>query len=107
MKSLINAVPVFLFLVFFTANAQAFDLGVEEAVESDALKISLDEKTATGVVYGKMCDQCERLKLTITPQTRAYAGKTQVGIAQAKSRLGREATVIYNKHTNEVIRIRW
>jgi hypothetical protein len=107
MKSLNTVIPAFLALVFITTNAQAFDLGVEEAVESDALKISLDEETATGVVYGKMCDQCEQLKLAITPQTRAYAGKTPVGIAQAKSRLGREATVIYNKHTNEVIRIRW
>jgi hypothetical protein len=107
MKSLNTVVPAFLALVFFTTSAQAFDLGVEEAVESDALKISLDVETATGVVYGKMCDQCERLKLLITPETRAYAGTTQVGIAQAKSRLGREATVIFNKHTNEVIRIRW
>ena len=107
MKSLNIKVPVFLFLAFVTANAQAFDLGVEEAIEAEALKISLDEKTATGFVYGKMCDQCEQLKLKITPQSRAYVGKTQVGIALAKGRLGREATVIFNKHTNEVIRIRW
>ncbi len=107
MKSLNITVPVFLFLAFVTASAQAFDLGVEEAIEAEALKITLDEKTATGFVYGKMCDQCEQLKLTITPESRAYAGTTQVGIAQAKSRLGREATVIFNKHTNEVIRIRW
>jgi len=107
MKSSNIAIPAFLFLVFSTATAQAFDLGVEEAVESKALKITLDEETATGFVYGKICDECEQLKLTITPQSRAYAGKTQVGIAQAKSRLGREATVIFNKQTNEVIRIRW
>ncbi len=107
MKSLNTVIPAFLALALTTANAQAFDLGDEEAVETDALKISLDEETLTGTVYGKMCDQCDQLKLTITPRSRAYAGRTQVGLAQAKARLGREATVIYNKNTNEVIRIRW
>jgi len=102
-----TVISTFFVLVLTTMNAQAFDLGVEEALESVALKISLDEETATGVIYGKVCDQCEELKLTITPQTRAYAGKTPVGIAQVKSRLGREATVVFNKHTKEVIRIRW
>jgi len=99
--------PALLSLLVVTTNTQAFDLGVEEAVESVALKISLDEKTATGVVYGKVCDHCEELELKITPESRAYAGRTQVGIAQAKGRLGKEATVTFNKHTKEVIRIRW
>lgn len=107
MKSSKTIILAFLSVVFISANAQAFDLGVEEAVETEALKISLDEETATGFVYGKKCDECKQLKLTITPRSRAYAGKTEVGIAQAKSRLGREATVIFNKHTKEVIRIRW
>jgi len=107
MNMLKTVIPGFFFSVLFVFNAQAFDLGVEQAVESVALKISLNEKTATGVVYGKVCDDCEELKLVITPESRAYQGKTQVGIAQAKARLGREATVIFNKETKEVIRIRW
>lgn len=97
-------------LLVFTCSVMhvhAEDLGEEDAVESSSLKISLDEKTGTGVVYGRVCDHCDELKLTITPQTRAYRGYTQVALAEAKSRLGREATVIFNKQTKDVIRIQW
>jgi len=107
MNILKTVIPGFFFFVLCTTNAQALNLSVEEAVEAVALKISLNEETATGVIYGKVCDQCEELKLEITPETRAYEGKTQVGIAQAKARLGRYATVIFNKETKQVIRIRW
>ncbi len=107
MNILKTVIPGLVVIAFYATNAHAFNMGVEEAMESNALKISLDEKTATGEVYGRVCDHCDELKLKITPESRAYRGKTQVGIAEAKSRLGRYATVIFNKDTLEVIRIKW
>lgn len=107
MKLFKTVIPGLVVIAFYAANAHAFDLGEEEAIESVSLKISLNEETATGVVYGQVCDQCDELKLKITPESRAYRGNTQVGIAEAKGRLGRYATVIFNKDTLEVIRIKW
>jgi len=100
-------IPCILISLFYTLNAHAANTSVQAAIESESLKISLDENTGTGVVYGKVCDECEELKLNITPETRAYEGKTQVGLAQARGRLGREATVIFNTETKNVVSIRW
>lgn len=91
----------------YASNSYALGADVEEGIETYSLKISLDEKTGTGFVYGKVCDECTKIKVNITPNTRAYAGNTQVALAEAKNRLGKEATVIFNKETMEVVRIRW
>ena len=107
MNILKTAVPCILVVMSYAMNAHAVNMSVEAAIESESLKISLNEKTGIGVVYGKVCDQCEQLKLNITPETRAYEGKTHVGLAQAKGRLGQYATVIFNKETLDVIRIVW
>ncbi len=97
-----------LFVFALTANnAQAENFIKEEAIESVSLKIALDKETGIGIVYGKICDQCKKLKLNITPQTLAYEGETQVALSKAKSRLGKYATVIFNEKTLDVIRIVW
>ena len=74
-KILISGLFVFTFSVM---NAQAEERRIEEAIESASLKISLDENNGTGVVYGKICDNCEKLKLIITPDSLAFQGSTQV-----------------------------
>lgn len=89
-----------------TMSAYAFETK-ETSIESNALKITLDEKTGTGIIVGKVCDACETVTVNITPATLAYQGLTQVPLANAKSRLGKEATVAFDKETMEVIRIRW
>jgi len=76
------------------------------AIESSSLRISLDS-TLNGFVEGKVCDFCEPIKVTITPDTKAYANNVEVPLKQATSRLGRFATVIYELETKNVTAIRW
>ena len=95
-------------LVFMVSAINTYALAVEdeEAIETRALRISMDEKTGTGVIYGKVCDSCKELKVNVTPQTLVYEGRTQVPLAKAKGMLGTEVTVIFSKKTMDVIRIR-
>jgi len=76
------------------------------AIESSSLRISLDS-TLHGFVEGKVCDFCETIKVTITPETKAYSNNVEVPLERATSRLGRFATVIYELDTKNVSAIRW
>ncbi len=76
------------------------------AIESESLRISLDDKNY-GFVEGKVCDACEVIKVTITPETKAFANRVEVPLKNAKSRLGRFATVFYELSTKKVSSIRW
>jgi len=76
------------------------------AIESQSLRISLDSGLH-GFVEGKVCDQCETIKVTVTPETRAYDNGVEVPLIRAKNRIGRYATVIYELDTKNVSEIRW
>jgi CBS-domain-containing membrane protein len=76
------------------------------AIESSALRISL-KADLNGFVEGKVCDLCETIIVTITPQTKAYANNIEVPLEQAKTRLGQYATVIFERDTKNVSEIRW
>ena len=75
------------------------------AIESEKLRISLDGNS--GFIEGKVCDFCEQITVTITPDTRAYENDKQVPLSRATDRLGRFATVIYELETKNVTEIRW
>ena len=76
------------------------------AIESTSLRISLDN-TLHGFIEGKVCDFCKEMKVTITPETKAYEKNVEVPLKRAKERLGRYATVIYEIDTKKVSAIRW
>lgn len=75
------------------------------AIESEKLRISLDG--SNGFVQGKVCDFCEEIQVTITPDTRAFEDNREVPLSRAAGRIGRYATVIYELETNKVTEIRW
>ena len=79
---------------------------MHNAIESESLRISLGADL-NGFIEGKVCDQCETIKVTITPATKAYASNVEVPLKNAKSRIGRYATVIYELDTKNVSAIRW
>ena len=75
------------------------------AIESEKLRISLDG--GNGFVEGRVCDLCEQITVTITPDTRAFEDDKEVPLSAAAGRLGRYATVIYELETKKVTEIRW
>jgi hypothetical protein len=75
------------------------------AIESEKLRISLDG--SNGFVQGKVCDFCEEIQVTITPDTRAFEDNKEVPLSRAAGRIGRFATVIYELETKKVTEIRW
>jgi hypothetical protein len=76
------------------------------AIEAEALRISLNDDLS-GFIEGKVCDACEKIQVTITPATKAFANRVEVPLKRAKSRLGRDATVIYEVKTKNVTKISW
>ncbi|VAW53480.1 hypothetical protein MNBD_GAMMA06-718 [hydrothermal vent metagenome] len=76
------------------------------AIESDALRIYLDG-SLKGFVEGRTCDACKKIKVAITPKTKAFSGRVEVPLKKAKARLGKYATVIYEIKTKKVTQIRW
>lgn len=86
--------------------ASSGSIETHNAIETDSLRISLDEN-GSGFVEGKSCDSCKVLRVKITPATKAFAKRVEVPLERAKSRLGQYATVIYELDTKNVSAIRW
>ncbi|PCJ85405.1 MAG: hypothetical protein COA54_11145 [Thiotrichaceae bacterium] len=76
------------------------------AFESEALRISFNDNF-NGFAEGKVCDLCEEIKVTITPQTKAYENNIEVPLKNAKSRIGRFATVMFEVESKRAVAIRW
>jgi len=76
------------------------------AFESEKLRISIDD-SSSGFAEGKVCDLCEEIRVTITPETKAFEKRTEVPLKNARSRIGRFATVIFEVKTKKAIAIRW
>jgi hypothetical protein len=79
----------------------------ENAMETESLRISLDARTSTGFVIGKICDQCNEIQAQITPETRVYHDGKEIPLARASDRLGRYATVFLDMENKRVTRIIW
>ncbi|HEB82222.1 MAG TPA: hypothetical protein ENJ11_05110 [Gammaproteobacteria bacterium] len=79
---------------------------VEDAIEADSLRISLG-RDLRGFVEGKVCDDCETIKVVITPKTKAYENNVEVPLKRAAGRVGQSATVYYYIDSKEVSRISW
>ncbi len=77
-----------------------------KSIEASSLRISLSNDLH-GFVEGKVCDFCETIRVTITPDTKAYDNRVEVPLIKAKSRIGRYATVSYELETKNVSTIRW
>jgi hypothetical protein len=118
MKNLINIVILMISATAVVAESPVAPDGSEQqedkrgfreihnSIESDSLRISLGSDLK-GFIEGKVCDQCETIKVTITPETKAYKDNVEVPLLNAKSRLGRDATVMYELETKNVSAIRW
>lgn len=76
------------------------------AIKSVSLQIRLNDDLY-GFVDSKTCSFCKTIRITITPDTKAYANNINVPLKQAKNRIGRFATVIYELKTKNVSAIRW
>ncbi len=77
-----------------------------KSIEASSLRISLGDDLH-GFVEGKICDFCETIRVTITPDTKAYDNRVEVPLIKAKSRIGRYATVTFELETKNVSFIRW
>lgn len=106
--SLIIFVMAVLELYSITVQAEGGAFAqVEQAMETEALKLSFDSKTSTGTVVGKACDQCKQMTVNITPQTKAYKASKEVLLVRIQTRRGKDATVFFSKNTKNVTRIKW
>ncbi|RKZ69812.1 MAG: hypothetical protein DRQ44_02445 [Gammaproteobacteria bacterium] len=75
-------------------------------IKSVSLRLSLNENLY-GFVDSKVCSFCKPIRINITPETTAYDNNVQVPLQQAKKRIGRFATVIYDLKTKNISAIRW
>lgn len=75
-------------------------------IKSVSLRMNLGDDLY-GIVVSKVCSFCRTIKFTVTPNTIAYNNNVKVPLEEAKSRIGRYATIIYDLKTNNVSAIRW
>ena len=75
-------------------------------INSAALRISLNDDLH-GYIDSKLCSFCKTIRIIITPNTIAYKNNVKVPLKQAKNRIGRFATVVYDLKTKNISAIRW
>ena len=81
-------------------------LKTQNTINSASLQISLDDDLH-GFVDSKVCSFCKTIRIIITPNTTAYKNNVKVPLKQAKKRIGRHATVVYDLKTKNISAIRW
>ena len=103
-KKIMNTI---IMLAFMTFSAQVFAVSTDEdAIETESLRITINPD-GTGFVQGKICDDCKKLTVPISPETRAFSKGVEVPLSKAASRLGKSATVYINTEHTKVMRISW
>ena len=103
-KIVINRI-VMISLLMFSLNVYAFEI-LEHVIEAQSLRITLDKK-GTGSIQGRICDDCKLLTVAVSPETKAFQNGVEVPVVQAKSRLGKSATVFIDIEHTSVLRITW
>ena len=117
-----NKIRVFFTLISLLATTQAaavsnlpdesmFQSGqkiirTHNTIKSVSLRMQLDDDLH-GVVVSKVCSFCKTIRITVTPNTIAYHNNVKVPLEEAKNRIGRFATVIYELKTKNASVIRW
>ncbi len=81
-------------------------LKTHNTISSVYLRISMDDDLH-GFVDSKLCSFCRTIRIIITPNTTAYHNNVEVPLKQAKERIGRHATVVYDLKTKNIRAIRW
>jgi len=101
---------LFLLLSMLTASVVAAPyiklVQIGEAVEVSGLKITLN-KELNGKIILQDCSKCEKIIVTITPETKAFKNNKEVPLIQAKKLIGKSALVSYNLKSKLVTRIDW
>ena len=79
-------------------------INLEEAAEIEKLEI-LTQGTSAGVIYGRICDACELLRLSVDAGTTITRQRTFISLDQAAALRGQGATVLFDPATRKVTRI--
>ncbi len=79
---------------------------IEDAFELEPSVYFLG-KNLTGAIHGKVCETCPLVKLTITPQTRAYNGEKEVSLASKVGSTKKPRFTYYNIKSRKVTRLVW
>ncbi len=111
----VNSLPMFLVLAASYQTAYAVDSNEAYIEYAYPLKISLDVEKLEGFVFYDICrwdkaekkDICKKQRLPITSQTQAYANNKLVPLRQAKNRIGKYASIVYDKDTLIIKAISW
>ena len=92
--------------VSITHQSDQVILKTHNTINSASLRISLDDDLH-GFIDSKLCSFCRTIRIIITPNTLAYKNNINVPLKQAKNRIGRHATVVYDLKTKNISTIRW
>jgi len=97
-----------LILVLSSTTAMAGRIPVETqgAFELPATLYFLG-KSLSGSLHGQKCEECPIEKLKITPQTRAFVGKKEVGLASRVGITRKPDLVIYELKSKKVLKLVW
>ena len=87
-----------------TASGDTTVINLEEAAEIEELEI-LTQGTSAGVIYGRICDDCELLRLNVGAGTRITRQRTVLTLEQAAAVRDKGATVLFDPATRNVTRI--
>lgn len=77
---------------------------IEEAIESEALSIKMS-KDLTGIIRGKVCQNCETILVNITPETELLIKGQQVDLSEALNRSGSPGVAFFDIKTRKVTKI--
>lgn len=103
-KKIMNTITM---LAFMTFGAQVLAVSTDEdAIETESLRITINPD-GTGFVQGQICDDCKKLTVAVSPETKAFRKGAEVPLKDALSRVGKSATVFINTEHTKVMRITW
>ena len=76
-------------------------------VEPSSLSVYFLGKSLNGSIHGKVCEDCELEKLSITPKTKAFKGQKEVMLSSMVDESKKPDLVLFDLKTKKVTRLVW
>ena len=104
----LSALNIFMLLIMVSFNSHALPKleMIEDAIEGKPSVLFI-ARDLTGHLKARKCEDCQEIKITITPKTKAYIGQQAVSLKSMAAKTAKPELIFYDIKTKKATRLYW